>query len=140
MDLNFEYIAAHIGDYIKNENFFDTFEIEDIKAIMKYSHLTADEYVSLLKQSHPTINASKLYTCTRNVNVTIQNFEEVVSILKSVKKYMKFNIFGGIVDFIKQKDKEFRDFTEEIKKLQAEIKTLQNQPQKFCQRNYSYSN
>ena len=42
MNLNFEIIAAHVSDYIKNENFFDTFEIEDIKRIMKYSHLTAD--------------------------------------------------------------------------------------------------
>ncbi|EAY22764.1 hypothetical protein TVAG_476930 [Trichomonas vaginalis G3] len=42
---------------------------------------------------------------------------------------MKFNIFDGIIDFINQKDKELRDSTEEIKKLQTELKTLQNQIQ-----------
>ncbi|EAY22794.1 ankyrin repeat protein, putative [Trichomonas vaginalis G3] len=129
MNLNFEYIAAHISDYIKNENFFDTFEIEDIKTIMKYSQLTADQYITLLKQSSSTLKANKLYFCTRNANVTIQNFDEVVSILKSVTKYMKFHIFNGIIDFINQKDKELRDSTEEITKLQTELKTLQNQIQ-----------
>ncbi|EAY11502.1 ankyrin repeat protein, putative [Trichomonas vaginalis G3] len=129
MNLNFEHIAAHISDFIKNENFFDIFEIEDIKTIMKNSHLTADQYITLLKQSSSTLNANKLYICTRKANVTIQNFDEVVSILKSVTKYMKFNIFDGIIDFINQKDKELRDSTEEIKNLQTELKTLQNQIQ-----------
>ncbi|EAX89079.1 hypothetical protein TVAG_261240 [Trichomonas vaginalis G3] len=127
MNLNFEYIAAHISDYIQNENFFDTFEIGDIKTIMKYSRLTVDEYVSLLKQSSSTTNATKLYICTRKANVTIQNLEEVVSILKFVKKYMKFNIFDGIIDIINQNDKDLRDSTEEINKLRTELKKLQNQ-------------
>ncbi|EAY07708.1 hypothetical protein TVAG_117890 [Trichomonas vaginalis G3] len=129
MNLNFEYIAAHISDYIQNENFFDTFDIRDIKTIMKYSHLTVDEYITLLKQSSPTLTAKELYISTRKANVTIQNFEEVVSILKFVKKYMKFNIFDGMIDFIKENDKRLLDSTEEIKKLQTEIQTLQNQIQ-----------
>ncbi|EAX96766.1 hypothetical protein TVAG_288670 [Trichomonas vaginalis G3] len=111
MDLNFEYIAAHISDYINNENFFDTFDIRDIKTIMKYSRFTADQYVTLLKQSSSTINGKELYTCTRKANVTIKNFEEVVSILKSVKKYMKFNIFDGIIDFLKQHEEVINDST-----------------------------
>ena len=85
MDLNFEYIGAHIDDYIKNENLFDTFEIDNIERIMKYSRLTTDQYNALLKHSHSTINSKKLYTCTRKANVTIQNFKEAISILKSVK-------------------------------------------------------
>ena len=92
INLNFEYIGAHLIDYIENENFFDTFEIDDIRTIMKYSHLTADQFITLLKKAHSAINARKLYTCTRKANVTIKNIEEAVSILKSVKKYMKFNI------------------------------------------------
>ncbi|EAY22946.1 hypothetical protein TVAG_076930 [Trichomonas vaginalis G3] len=129
MNLNFEYIAAHISDYIQNENFFDTFDIEDIKTIMKYLRLTADQFITLLKQSSSTINARNLYFCTQKANVTIQNFEDVVSILKSVKKYMKFNIFDGIINVFIQKDKEMNDCTEEIKKLQAELKKFQNQVQ-----------
>ena len=129
MNLNYEYIAAHLSDYIQNENFFDTFDIEDIKTIMKYLRLTADQFITLLKQSSSTINARNLYFCTRKANVTIQNFEDVVSILKSVKKYMKFNIFDGIINVFIQKDKEMNDCTEEIKKLQAELKKFQNQVQ-----------
>ena len=99
ISLNFEYIGAHIDDYIRNENLFDTFDLEDIKTIMKYSKLTTTQFISLLKQSSPTISANKLYKCTRNAKVTIQNIDEVFSILKSVKKYMKFKVFDGIIDF-----------------------------------------
>ena len=91
MDLNYEYIAAHISDYIENENFFDTIEIKDIEKIMKHSHLTVDQFNTLLKQSSSTISSRKLYTCTRKAYVTIQNNEDILSILKSVKKCMKFN-------------------------------------------------
>ncbi|EAY18542.1 hypothetical protein TVAG_462270 [Trichomonas vaginalis G3] len=127
MDLNFEYIAAHISDYINNENFFDTFEIEDIKTIMKYSHLTADQYVSLLKQSHSTISAKKLSLCTRVAKVTIKNFEEIVSILKSVKRYMKFSICDGIIDFLKQNEKVINYSTNEPVIVQDKLKALQNE-------------
>ncbi|EAY05997.1 hypothetical protein TVAG_124220 [Trichomonas vaginalis G3] len=61
--------------------------------------------------------------------ITIQNYEEAVSILKSVRKYMKFHVFGVLIDFLNQNDKCLRESTEEIKKLQTEIKTLQNQIQ-----------
>ncbi|EAX98238.1 hypothetical protein TVAG_010150 [Trichomonas vaginalis G3] len=129
MNLNYEYIAAHISDYIQNENFFDTFDISDIKAIMKYSRLTADQYVSLLQQSSSSLTSKDIYISTRKANVTIQNFEDVVSILKIVKKYMKFNVFDGIIDFINENNKQLLDSTKEIKKLQTEIKALQNQIQ-----------
>ncbi|EAX95042.1 hypothetical protein TVAG_034710 [Trichomonas vaginalis G3] len=123
MDLNFEYIAAHISDYINNENFFYIFDIEDIKTIMKYSHLTADQYVTLLKQSHSTINSRKLYTSTRNANITIKNIEEVVSILKSVKNYMKFSIFNGIIDFLIPDEKAINSSTNETEIIQNENET-----------------
>ncbi|EAX93938.1 hypothetical protein TVAG_307170 [Trichomonas vaginalis G3] len=127
MDLNFEYIAAHISDYINNENFFDTFDIEDIKTIMKHSRLTADQYVCLLKQSSSTINARKLYTCTLNANVTIKNFEEIVSILKSIKKYMKFSIFDGIIDFLKHNEKVINPSTYDAEIFQDKSKSYQNE-------------
>ena len=42
---------------------------------------------------------------------------------------MKFNIFDGIIDFINENNKQSLDSTEEIKRLQTEIKALQNQIQ-----------
>ncbi|EAX88855.1 ankyrin repeat protein, putative [Trichomonas vaginalis G3] len=126
MDLNFEYIAAHISDYINKENFFDTFDIEDIKTIMKYSRLTADQFVTLLKQSSSTINTKELYNCTRKANITIKNFEEVVSILKSLKKYMKFNIFDGIIDFLKHNEKVINNSANETEIVQDKSKAFQN--------------
>ena len=124
---NFEYIAAHISDYIANENLFDIFWIEDIKTIMKYSKLTSEQYITLLKQSRSTINAKELYICTRKANVTIQNYEEVISILQSIKQYMKFNIIDSIIDFLIHKDKEMRDSKEEIRKHQKELTSFQRQ-------------
>ena len=81
---------------------------------MKYTHLTTDQYNALLKQSHSTIDSIKLYTCTRKANVTIQNFEEAISILKSVKEYMKFKIFDGIIDILDQNDNEIKELKEKI--------------------------
>ena len=96
---------------------------------MKYSRLTVDQYITLLKQSSSTIHSNELYICTRKAHVTIQNHEDVITILTSVKKYMKFNIFDGIFDVLNQKDKESRESTEVIKKLQAKLISLQNQLQ-----------
>ncbi|EAY05646.1 hypothetical protein TVAG_216220 [Trichomonas vaginalis G3] len=42
---------------------------------------------------------------------------------------MKFNIFDGIIYILNQKDKELRDSTEEIKKFQRELHSIQNQCQ-----------
>ncbi|EAY05830.1 hypothetical protein TVAG_202880 [Trichomonas vaginalis G3] len=126
MDRNFLYISAHIGDYIKNENLFDTFNMVDIKTIMKCSCLTADQYVTLLKQFSSTINTKELYMCTRKTRVHVQNLDEVVSILNSLKKYMKFNIFDGIVDFLKRAEKASNDSTKSTERLQDKSKEFQN--------------
>ncbi|EAY15739.1 ankyrin repeat protein, putative [Trichomonas vaginalis G3] len=125
LTLDFKYIGAHIDDYIRNENLFDTFELEDIKKIMRYSKLTTTQFVSLLKQSSPTISANKLYKCTRNANVTIQNIDDVFSVLKSVKEYLKFTIFDGIIDFLEVNNNETRNPIEEITKSQEQIQSFQ---------------
>ncbi|EAY14499.1 Ras family protein [Trichomonas vaginalis G3] len=94
---------------------------------MKYSKLTTTQFLSLLELSSPTINTNELYTCTRNANVTIQNIDDVFTVLKAVKKYMKFNIFDDIIDFLKENDNEMHDYAEEIIKLEQQIKELQNE-------------
>ncbi|EAY08168.1 ankyrin repeat protein, putative [Trichomonas vaginalis G3] len=99
--------------------------MKDIKTIMKYSRLTADQYVTLLKQSLSTINAKELYTCTRKAKVTIKNFEEVVLVLKSVKKYMKFSIFDGIIDFLKHNEEVLNSSTIEKERNQDKSKAFQ---------------
>ncbi|EAX86968.1 hypothetical protein TVAG_471120 [Trichomonas vaginalis G3] len=101
--------------------------MRDIKAIMKHSRLTVDQFITLLKQSHSTINARKLYTCTRKANITIKNFEEVVKILKSVKRYMKFSIFDGIIDFLKHNEKGINYSTNETEIVQGRPKAFQNE-------------
>ncbi|EAY00951.1 hypothetical protein TVAG_493240 [Trichomonas vaginalis G3] len=115
---NFEYIAAHIKDYIDENKLFSTFEIQDIKKIMKFTTLTTNDFITLMIQSQSEINANELYTSTRKANVSIQNYEEVVSILKSLNKYMKLGILGGVVDFLIQFQKDISDSDIKIQNLQ----------------------
>ena len=70
MNMNFEYIAAHISDYIQSKSLFHIFNVEDIESIMNYSKLTADQYITLLKQSSSRISAKELYICTRKASVS----------------------------------------------------------------------
>ncbi|EAX95928.1 hypothetical protein TVAG_360890 [Trichomonas vaginalis G3] len=130
---NFEYIAAHIKDYIDEDKLFSTFETDDIKEILKYATLNANDFNTLMKQSHSTIKANKLYVCARDTKVSIQNYEDVVSVLKSVKKYMKIRILNGVINFLKQTQKENSDSAAKIQQLQTELSTVQNQKQKSDQ-------
>ncbi|EAY22247.1 ankyrin repeat protein, putative [Trichomonas vaginalis G3] len=127
---NYEYTASHISDYIIEGNFFDIFEIKDIKKIMKISNLTANDFTDLLQQSHHTIKTNELYACTRNSNIHIQNMEDVISTLKSMKEYMKLRILGGIIDFLDHKANEILESTARIQKLQTELNEIQKQKQK----------
>ncbi|EAY20730.1 hypothetical protein TVAG_391140 [Trichomonas vaginalis G3] len=123
---NFEYIGSHINDYIQNDNFFDIFDLECSNTIMKHAKLTTTQFISLLKQSTSTLKASKLYRYIRNANVTIQSIDEVFSVLKSVKTYMKMKIFDGIIDFLKLNGTEMRNSSEEIEEPQEQVQILNN--------------
>ncbi|EAY11493.1 hypothetical protein TVAG_248600 [Trichomonas vaginalis G3] len=127
---NYEYIANHIKDYIEENKIFSVFETQDIKKIMDLSQLATNDFVKLLKQSYPTIKPNKLYKCTRKANVSIQNFEDVISIFKTIKKYMKLRILDGVIDFLIHKQNEIPVCTAKNQKLQTELKTIQNQPPK----------
>ena len=127
---DFEYIAAHIKDYIDDDKLFTTFEIEDIEKIMKFANLTTNDFITLLKQSQSVIKSNKLYIGIRNANVSIQNYEEVVNLLKYSKKYLKLTFLDGVIDFLIQMAKTQSDYAKKIKSLQAELKTIQNQKQK----------
>ena len=96
---NYEYIAAHIKDYIDADKLFSTFETNDIKKIMKFTTLTTNDFITVIKQSRSSIKANELYICTRNANISVQNFEDIVSILKSLQKYMKLRILDGVINF-----------------------------------------
>lgn len=118
---NFEYIGAHVEDYIDDNKLFATFEIEDIAKIMKFSNLSTNNFITILKQAHSITDANTLYSCTRNANVMIQNFEEVISLLKSVSEFMKLRIFDGVIDFLIQTGKYVSDLIEQIQSLQTQL-------------------
>ena len=111
---NYEYIAAHIKDYIDADKLFSTFETNDIKKIMKFTTLTTNDFITVMDQSRSSIKAKELYMCTRNANISVQNFEDIVSILKSLQKYMKLRILDGVINFLIQTHKEISSSSEKI--------------------------
>ncbi|EAX87938.1 hypothetical protein TVAG_349000 [Trichomonas vaginalis G3] len=124
---NYEYIGSHIKDYIEENNLFSTFEVEDIKSIMKFANLTPDDFNSLLVKSHSVISARKLYICTRNANISINNLQDAISTLKSVQKYMKMRIFKGIIGILEQLQKDQSITTNKIEKHQADLNLIQKE-------------
>ena len=126
---NFEYTAAHIKDFIDEDKLFSTFEIEDITQIMKFANLTTNDFISILKQSQFTVKANKLYMCIRSANVSIQNYEDAIKILKSSKKYLKLTFLDGVIDFLMHSQNVPCDYTEKIQTIQIELSTIQNQKQ-----------
>ena len=119
--LNYENIGSHVKDYIKADNLFSTFKVEDIESIMKFANLTPENFNSLLAQSSSVISACELFTCTRNANISINNLQDAISTLKSVQKYMKMRIFGGIIGILEQLQKDQSNTTNKIEKHQADL-------------------
>ncbi|EAX66600.1 hypothetical protein TVAG_605800 [Trichomonas vaginalis G3] len=106
---NYEYIAAHIKDYIQEEKLFDIFELKDLKKILRLANFTSEDFITLLKQSESTLDENELYECARNTKVSIRNYQEVISTLKSVRKYMKLTMLDGIIGFLDETDKIISD-------------------------------
>ncbi|EAY20666.1 ankyrin repeat protein, putative [Trichomonas vaginalis G3] len=127
---NFEYTAAHIKDYIDDDKLFTTFEVQDIRKIMKFANLTTNDFNTLLKQSKSIVKANDLYMCIRYANVSIRNHEEVINLLKTAKKYLKLTFLDGTIDFLIQSQTVESYYTEKIQILQAELKTIHEQKQK----------
>ncbi|EAY19110.1 hypothetical protein TVAG_190010 [Trichomonas vaginalis G3] len=123
---DFEYAAAHIKDYFEDNKLFDTFEAEDIRKILEIANLTLEDFTTLLKQSKHSIKASKLYNCARNAKVSVNNFEEAISILKLIQKYMKMKVLNRAIDIFKQTEKDISESKEKIQKLQSELDSLKN--------------
>ncbi|EAX84670.1 hypothetical protein TVAG_017290 [Trichomonas vaginalis G3] len=96
---------------------------------MKLTTLTTNDFITVMDQSRSSIKAKELYMCTRNANISVQNFEDIVSILKSLQKYMKLRILDGVINFLIQTHKEISSSSEKIQNPQSE-ETFQNQPPK----------
>ncbi|EAX96362.1 hypothetical protein TVAG_337940 [Trichomonas vaginalis G3] len=116
--------AEYIKEYINSNNIFGVFEYNEIEEILKISKLTTKDFITLLNQSSNTVDPIDLYKCTRNTNVSIQKFEEVISFLNSIKDFMKLGILDGVIDFIQQLQKQVSDTTEELQKLQARYRKV----------------
>ncbi|EAY09616.1 hypothetical protein TVAG_056600 [Trichomonas vaginalis G3] len=123
LEVNLEYMAAHISDFITDEYFFESFELEDIKNIMKNSNFNTNDFTFLIELSYHTIKAHKLYLCARKANVCVQNMEDVILILKSIRKNMKLRVLNSIIDYL-DREKKSLGCQEKVQKLQSQITQL----------------
>lgn len=103
--LNYEYIAAHINDFINNGTVGNIFETRDIKLALKSAILTPDDFENLLKQINNTNSTKELYSCTRNASIYINNFQDIISTLRAVENFMKLRFLDIIIDFLNQTEK-----------------------------------
>lgn len=65
------------------------------------------DFIQILKQSPNTLKANELYECACNTKLVINNLEEVISALKSVRKYMDIGLLDGIINVLTQIYTEF---------------------------------
>ncbi|EAX94359.1 hypothetical protein TVAG_488980 [Trichomonas vaginalis G3] len=151
LSINHQYIASHISDFIEDGKLFVVFDKQDILKIMEFGYFYYDEFINLLKQSSPTMDATDLYIYTRCANIYIDNCKDAVTFLKSLRRYLKMELFNDVIDIlykcqtqgssgetnsesqandqevqllksqIQKKDEKIAQFMEEIDKLQKDI-------------------
>lgn len=135
---NFEYIASHIHEYIEQENLFNIFDETDIKTILKSTKLTPKNYNSLLQQGNDKFSVSKLYKLTQDASVCMNDYQDIVSVLNSMKSYFKIRLLDNILDTLEQINKHNNELLnsvleqnesnlQKISKLEHEIEHLQNE-------------
>ncbi|EAY16011.1 hypothetical protein TVAG_262610 [Trichomonas vaginalis G3] len=127
--LNYTHIAAHLKEYIDGDNGLDAFELEDIKKILNESKLIPNDFHKLLSQLSSNYNAIKIYKCSRNLTIPINNLKDSISTLESVRKYMKLRLLDGIIENMNHVENEMSNYTKTIKDLQSQLQSKQNQLQ-----------
>ncbi|EAX95942.1 ankyrin repeat protein, putative [Trichomonas vaginalis G3] len=128
---DFEYTAAHIMEYIEDDRFFDIFEPNDIAKIFKLAKLTLSEFNIVLDKVSRTGNANILFPYVLNTNVSVDTFQEVISILSSVKKYAHYKFLNGIIDNLLQTERYLSYNSKKIDQLQSDLHVTTNEKQKF---------
>ncbi|EAY23522.1 hypothetical protein TVAG_071860 [Trichomonas vaginalis G3] len=135
---DYEYIAAHINDYIEDGVIIDIFSEEDFKFYFNSAKLTPTNFIELLRQISSHFTKKDL-----NYSIptfSISNSDEAISILEAVKKHMCLRFHDEIIDFIAKSSLEISDLKKKnselensIDKLQMDLKTIINQ-KKDCER------
>lgn len=111
---NFEYTSSHIDEYLEQENLFNVFDEDDLKTILKSAKLTPNSYNSLLKQGNNAIGATKLYKCARNVIVNMNDYQDAVSVLDLMKRYLKIQLLDNVIEILNQHDKHYQDLLNSV--------------------------
>lgn len=124
--INYEYIGVHIKDYMNDYRFFNIFDIDVIKIILKHSNLTLFDFNRLLENSASSIKANQLYNCIRGTNVDVHTYQDAISALKSIHKHLKLSILNGIISILDNTEKEM---SQTIEKQHDEINNITSQTQ-----------
>ncbi|EAY13438.1 ankyrin repeat protein, putative [Trichomonas vaginalis G3] len=126
--LNYEYIAANIQEFIDEGNLYDIFEEEDLKIISSYLNMTADEYDMFIERSSSTMTPKQLYKRSKYINVSINNNKDLITILQSVQKYMRLELFNNAIKYLssiqEQTNQEFLSPKSQLNEKELKIAQL----------------
>ena len=100
---NYEYMGAHVKDYLIDNKLFSLFEMDEIEKIFDYVTFTADDYISFLEQSQNEIPTEQLAIIALKVNVSMNNNQEAISILKSLRNILNLKFFDSLITFFEFK-------------------------------------
>ena len=120
----FEYFGTHIKDYIKGNKLFQVFDIDGIELIFKHAKFNVNDYISLLEQSYSTNHSGKLSAVALKASVSMNNFEEVISTLKSIRQCLNLRFFAGLIDFLYQTENELIEKTKQIADYKKSVNNL----------------
>ncbi|EAY20339.1 hypothetical protein TVAG_193150 [Trichomonas vaginalis G3] len=98
LTLDYEYIGAHINEYIEAENLFDVFYFEDLEMIFKYVNMTPEIYNSIHKLANGKFDISKLF---KKSSCTAKNLQDVISTLEIIKENMNVNLLNDSIIVLK---------------------------------------
>ncbi|EAY00648.1 ankyrin repeat protein, putative [Trichomonas vaginalis G3] len=97
---NYEYMGAHVKDYLIDNKLFSLFEMDEIEKIFDYVTFTADDYISFLEQSQNETPTEQLAIIALKVNVSMNNNQEAISILKSLRNILNLKFIDSLITFL----------------------------------------
>lgn len=125
--LDQEYIVAHIKEYIYDNYLFHIFHPKDLEMIFNHINFAPNDYIDILGQLSTIENSVHLCALSLKANVSIETFQDVISILKSVRKCTSMKFLDSIIEYLCQLDIKMKDSSNYIQFLQCRIKELESQ-------------
>ncbi|EAX90496.1 hypothetical protein TVAG_360430 [Trichomonas vaginalis G3] len=97
-----------------------------VSQIMEKSTLNSKYFAPLLQQGSLKCESNKLYYGVRKCEISIDTYDDAISILQSYKKFFKLKSSGNLADFFKKYSEEHGTDSSEVIQLKEEIEDLKS--------------